>query len=299
MNPDHQPYLRAVNRAIDKIMSDLGSPLPLDAVAAHAGFSPYHFHRIFAAVTGETPGEYTARVRMEQAMIRMSYDRSASLTDIAMQCGFGDVSNFSRAFKQRHGVAPSRFDLDGFTAEQRQRWSSHGPVERLPPTDDEDRFPVMIKTLPARTVAYLRVTRPYEGTRVVDAAARLERWADARGLADGQWLGYTWDIPEVVPADKCRYDVGVVIPGEAEPGGPVQCRLLPEMTVAEVAVAGPIEQEIAALTWLYRSWLPNSGHVPAHLPGFEAWAGRPFAHGIDHFELAVQVPIEVGRQRKI
>jgi AraC-like DNA-binding protein len=47
-----------------------------------------------------------------------------------------------------------------------------------------------------------------------------------------------------------------------------------------------------ALDWLYRTWLPESGYVPADQPAFEAWIGRPFAHGMQHFELHVQVPVE-------
>ena len=65
-----------------------------------------------------------------------------------------------------------------------------------------------LRNCPARRVAYIRVHRPYEGDHVAQAVARLLAWADARGLADGQWLGYQWDDPEIVALEKCRYDVG-------------------------------------------------------------------------------------------
>ena len=47
-----------------------------------------------------------------------------------------------------------------------------------------------------------------------------------------------------------------------------------------------------ALDWLFRTWLPTSGYVPADQPCFEAWIGRPFEHGDEHFEIRVQVSVE-------
>jgi len=292
---NHQSYLSAINRAIDAIVVDLRSNSALGDLASVAGFSPFHFHRIFRALTGETPTEFRARVRLEQALFRMAYDRSASLTDIAIDCGFGSGSSFSRAFKTRYGVPPSKFDIDRFRADRRQEMSDNHHLVSLPDVEDLPALDVKLRSLPARSVAYLRVTRPYEDDRVLRAARKLERWAEERNLADGQWLGYSWDVPEIVPLDKCRYDVGLELPA-TPPGGmpadPAVSQLrLPKMTVAEVEVSGSIELETEALVWLYRAWLPASGFAPADLPGFEAWVGRPFTHGPDHFELRVQLPI--------
>jgi AraC family transcriptional regulator len=50
-----------------------------------------------------------------------------------------------------------------------------------------------------------------------------------------------------------------------------------------------------ALDWLFRTWLPASGRMPTDQPCFEAWIGRPFAHGFEHFELYAQLPVIGGR----
>jgi AraC family transcriptional regulator len=63
------------------------------------------------------------------------------------------------------------------------------------------------------------------------------------------------------------------------------------MRVAELVIRGDIQLEVRALDWLYQTWLPNSGYVPDDHPAFEAWIGRPFAHGPSHFELACQLPV--------
>jgi AraC family transcriptional regulator len=66
------------------------------------------------------------------------------------------------------------------------------------------------------------------------------------------------------------------------------------MTVADVEMKGGIDLELRALQWLYGTWLPRSGLVPDDQPGFEAFVGRPFAHGGEYFELNLQVPVRRG-----
>ena len=164
-------------------------------------------------------------------------------------------------------------------------------LKRLPAGKNPDGFAVNLRNIPARRVAYIRVHRPYEGDNASQAVARLLAWAEARGLADGQWLGYQWEDPEVVPLEKCRYDVGVEVPRSTVAGGEVSINTFPACLIAEVEIKGSIEVELRALHWLYLTWLPSSGYAPAHQPAFEAWNGRPFAHGMEHFEMRAQLPV--------
>jgi AraC family transcriptional regulator len=161
----------------------------------------------------------------------------------------------------------------------------------LPAAHNPDGFRVRIRDLPARTVAYIRVLDPYRGDAVAKATQRLITWAERNSLADGQWLGYQWDNPEITSLEDCQYHVAV----EAErfvPRGEIGRFRFPPMIVAQVEVRGGIDLELRALQWLYGTWLPRSGYVPDDQPGFEAWIGRPFAHGTEHFELYAQLPIK-------
>jgi len=54
---------------------------------------------------------------------------------------------------------------------------------------------------------------------------------------------------------------------------------------------GGLDVEMRLFDWLYRVWLPTSGYLPCDQPCFKAWVGRPFAHGLERFELAVQLPV--------
>jgi hypothetical protein len=73
---------------------------------------------------------------------------------------------------------------------------------RLPVAHNPDGFRVRIRNLPARTVAYIRVLDPYRGDTVVAATQRQISWAERHALADGQWLGYQWEKPEITALEN-------------------------------------------------------------------------------------------------
>jgi AraC family transcriptional regulator len=288
-------YVERVNRAIDHVTRHLAEPLRLDNVAKVACFSPYHFHRVFRSVMGETLHDFVTRLRLERALFLMARAKQLGLTDIALQCGFASSSDFSRSFKTMYGVSPRSFDVAAHTRAGRSSELENGHrLERLPPGQNPDGFRVRMQDIAARRVAYIRVARPYEGDGVVKACERLKAWARARGLSEGQWLGYQWDSPDVVPPERCRYDVGLVVPDEAIVGGGVSVVRFPPMTVAEVAIAGGLDLETRAIDWLYGTWLPRRGYTPAHQPMFEAWDGEPFAHGMTEFHLRLHLAVSGG-----
>ncbi|MEO6238655.1 MAG: AraC family transcriptional regulator [Vicinamibacterales bacterium] len=293
-------YVERVNRAIDHIVRNLGEPLRLEEVAAAAGFSPFHFHRVFKSILGETLNQFVKRLRLERALYLMSHAPNRSLTDVALDCGFSSSSDFSRSFKQCYGAAPSVFDLDTFRNSRREEFErvlsrqkrGHRfttlPADENP--DGPDEFEAQLRDLPARTVAYIRVLDPYREGVAQAACERLLAWAIERGLADGQWLGYMWEEPEIVALEDCRYDVALVV-DEVVPAGEIGRFEFPPMRVAEVVLSGGIDLEVRAIDWLYKTWLPRSGFVPDDQPAFEAWIGRPFAHGNEHFTIACQLPV--------
>ncbi|MBX3359657.1 MAG: helix-turn-helix domain-containing protein [Phycisphaeraceae bacterium] len=318
-------YVERINLAIDHVVTHLAEPrrLRLNDVSQAAGLSPFHFHRVFQAMVGQTLAEFVKRLRLERALHMMAHGRRPSLTTIALACGFSSSSDFTRCFTQRYGAPPSRFDIkawrEAHSAELEKTIPGSPSRPHLGPLpapsaaagDNPDGFTVKIRDLPARTVAYIRVHNPYESEAPVKAVHRLLAWAERHALADGQWLGYQWENPEIVPLKYCRYHAAVEIPastldrpgraastrraaGSAAFGGEIGRFRFPPMVVAQVEIRGTIDLELRALQWLYGSWLPTSGYVPDDHPCFEAWIGRPFAHGMEHFELHAQLPVKRG-----
>jgi AraC family transcriptional regulator len=290
-------YTERVNRAIDHVVIHLDEPLRLADVSRAAGLSPFHFHRVFQALVGETVADFVKRLRLEKALLMMAHGRRTSLTQVALACGFSSSSEFSRSFRQRFGMAPSRFDLGAWRDEHRSKlyaatgeFGGRPQLQGLPAPHNPDRFRVKIRALPARTVAYIRVSDPYRTGAVAGAVNRLVAWAERHALSGGQWLGYQWDNPEIVALEDCQYHIAV----EAErftPRGEIGRFTFPPMTVAQVEVRGGIDLELRALQWLFGTWLPRSGYVPDDHPCFEAFIGLPFAHGTEYFELHAQLPV--------
>ena len=101
-----------VTRTIRGIERHLGAGLTLKALARGAGLSPYHFLRTFERLTGTTPHQYVLRARLREAARRLTSE-PGKVVDIALDCGFGDVSNFNRAFRAEFGASPRTFRLRG------------------------------------------------------------------------------------------------------------------------------------------------------------------------------------------
>ncbi|HJT15564.1 MAG TPA: AraC family transcriptional regulator [Dongiaceae bacterium] len=82
--------------------------IDLDTVSQQAGLSPFHFLRLFARVLGVTPHQYLVRCRLRHAA-RLLADPARSVTDVAFDVGFADLSNFVRTFRRAAGVSPRAF----------------------------------------------------------------------------------------------------------------------------------------------------------------------------------------------
>lgn len=92
----------------DYIEDNYNHEISFAELAEIAHFSPYYFSRVFKQITGRTIVEYINEVRLKKS-IELLKTNSMSITEIAMNCGFNDLNYFSRVFKKRYGVSPSKF----------------------------------------------------------------------------------------------------------------------------------------------------------------------------------------------
>src|SRR5450631_4472806 len=139
MRPN-QHYHDRVNRVLDYIAEHLDGELSLTRLSGIGCFSPFHFHRIFQGVTGETLNSHVRRVRLERAAALMKASPQRRVTDIALEVGFAGSAEFSRAFKNHFGCTASSWDRDSpiekskigkapesipfHTVEELRRWKS-------------------------------------------------------------------------------------------------------------------------------------------------------------------------------
>jgi AraC-like DNA-binding protein len=100
-----------VTRTIRLIERHPDATLTLDILSREARLSPYHFLRTFQTLTGVTPHQYVLRVRLRNAALRLASD-SQGILDIALDCGFSDLSTFNHSFRAEFHVSPSRYRQD-------------------------------------------------------------------------------------------------------------------------------------------------------------------------------------------
>jgi len=109
--PNAEARVTQIVRAIERRPA---AALTIERLAREAGLSPYHFLRTFERLTGVTPHQFVLRTRLREAALRLDEDPGRVL-DIALDCGFGDVSNFNRAFRTEFGVSPRAYRRGGST----------------------------------------------------------------------------------------------------------------------------------------------------------------------------------------
>ena len=109
--PPTDPTSRDRRRAVEAALwidANSHQPIDLESAAGEVGLSPFHFLRLFANVLGVTPHQYLVRSRLRHAARLLADDRT-SITDVAYDVGFGDLSNFVRTFHRAAGISPRRF----------------------------------------------------------------------------------------------------------------------------------------------------------------------------------------------
>jgi AraC family transcriptional regulator len=107
--------LRQVQPALTFAATHLDGDVSLDALAHRAGMSVFHLHRVFSAAVGETPKQFTLRLKLGRAAALLLSGRDTVL-DIALACGFRSHEVFCRAFRRRFGMSPSAYRERGFAA---------------------------------------------------------------------------------------------------------------------------------------------------------------------------------------
>ena len=106
--PVKDRHTEQMKRVLRRIRRDYGEALTLDDLATEADMSPKYFCRAFRRITGRTPVDYLNYYRVECAgeLLRMTEE---PVTEVALSCGFNDLSYFSRAFRKYKGVSAQKY----------------------------------------------------------------------------------------------------------------------------------------------------------------------------------------------
>jgi AraC family transcriptional regulator len=282
MKADTRSFYEAlVQSAIERISGNLDEALDLEALAAQAALSPFHFHRIFRGMTGETPLELARRLRIERAAWQLSRT-DAPVTDIAFDAGYETHEAFTRAFRACFSTSPSGFREKGYrrttlAATCGIHFVTDGATPRFVPRDSGGQLmQVEITHMPARRIASVRHIGPYN--QISKAFERLGQVAGPAGLfraPEAAMVGIYYDDPDSVPSDQLRSDAGLVVSADAKLPEGLSEQHLPAGRYAKTIHTGPYEQLGDAWARLLGEWLPASGHRLGAGPSFELYRNTP------------------------
>lgn len=272
-------YADRLGRALRLMAARPDEELPIERLAEAAALSPFHFHRVWTAMMGETVAETRRRIRMQRAAADLLRGR-LPLPRVARRAGYSGVAAFGRAFRAAHGVAPAAYRARG----------GIGVLPGSHHSEGEDvMYEVAIRPFAGVRVAAMRHVGDYQAIGAV--FDRLMAWASARGLAGARWFGVYHDDPAAVPVAKLRSDACVAVGPEVAGDSAVTITEIPACRAAVLVFKGPYAELERPYRWLYGEWLPRSGEEPADRPCFEEYLNEPRDLPPSEWLTAVHLPL--------
>ncbi|MFZ5434287.1 MAG: AraC family transcriptional regulator [Calditrichota bacterium] len=274
-NSTEQDYHARLLRVLIYIQHHLDEAVSLEDLARIAHFSPFHFHRVFRGMVGESVMEHVRRLRLERAAHLLACS-PRSVTAIAFDAGYETLDAFTRAFRGMFGTTPSTY------RSQHRAQPFPGPVEQVhyhPQGDLREFTPlttgaamdVTLRTYPKMKVAFVRNIGPYAQCEA--SWNKLCAWAGPRGLlnANSKFIGLSYDDPDVTPPDKLRYDACIVLDRDVAPEGEIGVQDIGGGAYAVIVHVGPYEKLNETYGYLFGQWLPRSGYAAKSEPPFEIY----------------------------
>ena len=253
-------YLARIERVIKHVAEHLDDDLDLEHLARVACFSPYHFHRIYRAVQGETARDTVRRLRLHRAALDLIAG-DIPIERVARRAGYGSQAAFTRAFRSSYGMPPSRYQ--GGAAAARQQ------LERSP-----DMYEVTLVDIAPIHVAALAHRGDYNSiNQTFDRLIGLAIAADL--LRPGvRTFGIYYDDPASKPAGELRSEACIQAP-DGWPGSGELRALDIAGRYARIEHVGPYAELGRAYAWLYGTWLLSSGEEAADRPCIEEYLNDP------------------------
>ena len=269
------PVLDQLSRALVAIEQTLGRPMPMEELARTAGFSTWHFQRVFAALVDEPVASYMRRRRLTEAARALRANPARRVLDIALAAGFESHEAFTRAFRRESGHTPSGFrdhpqpNLSwmrlALAPEHLQLLPANMNLE--PTLIDLPAFAVV--GLSARFIAAMSPDATNLTVIPPLWMALGQRRAEVLASGHAPRPNESWGLCRCLPPDdrsredELEYLAGVRIDGPvALPGGFARWDV-PATRYARFTHRGPIATFGETLGYVYGSWFPRSDFEPS------------------------------------
>ncbi|MFP4059004.1 MAG: AraC family transcriptional regulator [Bacteroidota bacterium] len=305
MNRYQKEYIHRINRVIDFIEQNLDKDLSVATLAGVANFSPFHFHRLFSAFTGETLNGFVKRIRIEKAASLLLHDKQQPISEVAWYCGYNNVSVFCRNFRDRFSMSAQEFreSNDYANSKIRQPESKNSKiktssidyvcnVETIKKGGFIMKNNIQIKEMPSLKLVYTRHVGSFH--LIGQAYGKLMQWAGPRGLLsnpDVKTVTVYHDNPAVTDIDKLRQSACITVESDVKTEGEFGNMSLPggKHVVGSFEIS-PMEFEEAWNSVCV--WLSESGYQPADGYPFELYHNNHEEHPEKKFIVDICIPVK-------
>ena len=280
-----------------------------EELAKIAHFSPFHFHRIFRGMVGETLNDFIQRIRIEKAAAKLVLNPKKSITEIAFECGYSSSAAFARAFRETFHMSATQWRSGGYLQDRKTCKRDSKEDQTLSKIREDfgvsshytqgetgsqmwrikmkDKAPIQanveVKDMPELHVAYVRHIGSYKGDTELFGRLfnKLFAWAGARDLLqfpETKVLAVYHDNPDVTDESKLRTSVCITVPEDTQVDGEVGKMTIPggKYAIGHFELDDTEYEE--AWNALYGNWLPESGYQPDDGPPFELYHNDPKEH---------------------
>ncbi|MED3313701.1 AraC family transcriptional regulator [Bacillus thuringiensis] len=285
-------YLRRIHKVQDYIESNIDSSLSIEKLADIAGFSKFHFHRIFKGIVDEPLSRYVNRLKLERATNLLTYRLDMTITDIAYHFGFTDSAVFSRTFKNYYGVSPSQYRNDNS--------KNCKDVRGIPQYNEckQVRGNVEIVTADDINVAYIRHIGTY-GELTIAFPKMIEKVFHYAAKQNYHVFDHTkvltiyHDHHEFTEDYHLRTSLCITIPdASAVETNDIGIMIIPSGKYAVGHFEIFQDEYKGAWDFIYGEWLQNSGYKPRDSYPFEMYKNDPRRHPEKKHIVDIYVPIE-------
>ncbi len=281
-------YIRRISRVVDFLNAQTESAPSLEQLASVAAISTFHFHRVYTAVTGETPSATMRRLRIAKACLLLR-ETARPITEIAFDVGYDSSQAFAKTLREMTGSTASelRADLSKLARVlddlSRPSGGDYQPDKMLDVK--------LVSIEPFKVIAHRHVG-PHSNLFI--AYGELFSWAEKSGNTEGfkGIYGIPIDDPRETPEQQARFDCCFDLGPDTAPAGDFTQQMLGGGLYAVTRHVGPYEGLDEKYDYLYGPWLSASGHVLRAQPLFNHYLADPDSSPPEQWETDVYLPVD-------
>ncbi|WP_422092006.1 AraC family transcriptional regulator [Tenacibaculum ovolyticum] len=293
-----------ISKSITYIEEHLHEKLMLNEIASKAHFSPFHFHRLFSSVTGETLNNFITRKRIEKSASFLLHKKEMSVTEVSEKVGFTNLSSFSRVFKKFYGMSAVEFKKESKHKFSKicKIESNNGQVltsfeQYICNVNNNLNWLKMnakteVKIMPALKLAY--ISHQGKMDAIDNVYNKLMRWAHPKGIMTQEnlrMLTIYHDSPKITDPEKIRMSACVTLLEDIKTAGEVNLKTLPKTKciVSRLEIASKDFQEAWESSFV---WMSEHGYKKADQDPFEIYYNNPQEHPEGKCVVDICIPVE-------